>query len=65
MKDKYVNELTGEPYYISPEYDPTGIDDKNASDNRKRWQTFDKVVLLGVSVLGSAIGAMIGAMLIQ
>lgn len=63
MKDVYVNGLTGEPYYVSPEHQPDDVKSKSASANSKNWLTLDKVILLGASIIGSTIGTMVGIML--
>lgn len=63
MKDVYVNGLTGEPYYVSPEHQLDNVKSKNTSANSKSWLTLDKVILLGASIIGSTIGTMIGIML--
>lgn len=60
MKEVYINELTGEPYYVSPDYEPISTKKENSIEP-KSWLVIGEVVL--ACSIGSTIGTIIGIML--
>lgn len=65
MKDVYMNELTQEPFYISPEYDPHEKEGKNDFTNRKTYKLHkvNMFVVVGVSALWFTIGFIVGILI--